>query len=208
MKQSCRPLLFAACLAALTLPAHAATIVGVGEPPGDDRGFNGTVGFEFTVNTANLTVTELGAWDEDSNGFTDSVIVGLWDTAATPNLLASVTLPAGMSGTLDDQTRFLALGSGNEVDLIQGDSYVLAANFDSDTLKDNAPSGSAATYFSSDFTFEQARWEGGSGLNFPTNTTGDDEFFGANMTVVPEPSTTLLMLGSLGLLTLRRSRRS
>lgn len=180
-----------------TLSSEASLIVDPGEPPGDDRAFGGTAGFEFTVDSAGLIVTELGAWDDGVDGFIDDVTVGLWDTAATPNLLASVTLSAGTSGTLNDQTRFLALAPGDEVALVQGNSYVLAANFGSDNFKDDAPSGSAATYLSSDFTFDQARFDIGSGLNFPGSTTGDDEFFGANMvTVIPEPSTGI----ALGLL--------
>jgi len=186
--------------------AGAATVVGVNEPPGDDRDFTGTVGFTFDVDTAGLTVTELGAWDQDADGFANDVIVGLWDDLG--NELARVTL-SGTNGALDGETRFLALGSGNEVNLVQGDTYVLGARYVAgDTFKDDAPAGSVSSYFSSDFTFGQARFLSGMAFGYPTSATGDEEFFGANMRVVPEPATALLLVVGLGMLSFLRRCRS
>jgi hypothetical protein len=186
---------------------NAITIVGPGEPPGDDRAFAGTAGFTFTVDSA-YTVTELGAWDKGEDGFTGDVTVGLWADDATPTLLASVTFDTNNTGTLVDQTRFLALGAGNEVALAPSTDYVLAAYFASGpTFKDDAPAGSVDTYFTSGFNFGEGRFNTtNTGLNFPSSDTGGEEFFAANMTLIPEPAASALILAALGLLMIRRRR--
>src|SRR6266487_2786121 len=66
---------------------------------GDRTGSNNspTVGWAFTL-SSQVSVTQLGLFDFDGNGFDTSHIVAIWTSTGT--LLEQVTIPSGTSGTL------------------------------------------------------------------------------------------------------------
>lgn len=159
---------------------------------GTPNGATYTVGYDFTVGSEPLLVTELGIWDQGQDGLSNQHIVGLWDTSG--DLLASLTIPAGTSSTLDGQFRYESLAS--PVFLTANSDFIIGASYvsgDADTFL------VARTFENADPIFNAAVTPGGerfgaapSTLTFPSYSGGAPELgdFGPNMMfdVVPEPS--------------------
>lgn len=106
--------LVGAGLAALALPALAATAPGVDFTGAGLVGTNNavwTLGYKFTANTA-VNVVGLGNWNRDAGG----TRIGLWDSSQT--LLASATLtgsetPVGTADWLFARITPVALTAGS-----------------------------------------------------------------------------------------------
>jgi len=168
---------------------------------GTPNGATYTVGFDFTVGSAPLLVTELGIWDQGQNGLDNQHMVGLWDTSGL--LLTSLTIPSGTSSTLDGQFRYISLDS--PVLLAANSDFVIGASYisgDSDRFL------IARTYENANPIFDAAVTPGlerfgtdPSTLTFPSFSDGSPNLgdFGPNMmfTVVPEPSV-LCLIGLCG----------
>lgn len=108
-------------------PNNVACLVGAaGEATGSFTGpfqhFTG--GWEFTVQS-DLTVTSLGVYDCGDNGMTQSHQVGIWDKAG-PQLVTTVTIPAGSGSDLVDHFRHQTIPG---LTLEAGHSYVIAATY-------------------------------------------------------------------------------
>ena len=82
-----------------------------------------TIGYAFTTGQTALIVTSLGMWDENEDGFSSAVDVGLWDING--NLLGLVNVPSGTGGTLVGEFRYTDLASA--VTLDANTDYVLGA---------------------------------------------------------------------------------
>jgi hypothetical protein len=79
------------------------------------------LGFVFTTNVP-ITVTSLGYYDEDDDGFAADHVVGIYDGAG--NLITSITLDVGTSDTLSGGFRYHSI---TPIILPGGKTYVLAA---------------------------------------------------------------------------------
>lgn len=82
-----------------------------------------TCGFSFAP-TEDIQVTDLGQWDDASDGLGADAPVGLWTGAGV--LLASTTVPAGTAGTLVGQYRYVSIAP---VLLQAGQQYVIASAY-------------------------------------------------------------------------------
>ncbi|MEO1078303.1 MAG: DUF4082 domain-containing protein [Pseudomonadota bacterium] len=80
-----------------------------------------SLGYAFSSDTS-TTITALGFWDSNRDGFNEDHEVALWDSAGT--LLGSVDLTAGTGDTLIGDFRYANLTTA--VSLIAGATYFLA----------------------------------------------------------------------------------
>lgn len=192
----------AALLAVCGLSAWAAADVAVSL---DGTGGGGTPiglsihGWAFTVNDP-ITVTHLGLYDRDEDGFADDHPIGLWRRSDAA-LLASGTMSAGAGDPLILNFRYI---DTPDVALTVGEAYVLGYYSATDTADFVivAPNNLVVTP-------EITKDSGGlfevgfPALAMPTRATSDR--FGPNFQFVPEP-TTIGLLGLGALLMLRRRR--
>lgn len=173
-------------------------------------GSGGNAGFDFAVGSAPLSITALGLWDENGDGFSSEHVIGLWDNSG--NLLAKAVMQIGTGDPLIGEFRYAAVlipTVPGPVILSAGTTYVLGAAFldlDPDHFKLNL-SGDQAT-FDPAVTAGNARISSG-GFAFPDENFGPGSFVGPNaqFTVVPEPETAVLLVLGLvlgGFLFVRR----
>lgn len=186
-----------------------------GTTSGQSR-FGGETGFSFTL-TAPVEVTALGSLDLSyftfvPKGFEQDVIVGLFNLT-TSTELGRVVLPAGASGTLIDNFRYLHLPSpvtltpGATYEVINvvappltqfgGDGETLAATFTADPRFAN-------------ITFHATNANPGSPFTdvFPLVSPIGVSAFGANLLVtpVPEPATWGLLAIGFAFLAVKRRK--
>jgi PEP-CTERM motif len=164
---------------------------------------NQTVGWQFDVLTP-VVVSGLGWFDQGANGLGTAHTVGIW--APNGTLLTSVLVPAGTGAPLDGQYRIADIP---DILLPVGTGYIIGGeNFSSsdDRLVANALQVVDPRIHFVDATFSDV----GSGFVRPTSfSIADTGFEGPMATLVPEP-TTVLLIGT-GLVALgahaRRSRK-
>lgn len=191
-------------LLSLSSFAHGANLFDQLTTPNRNN-YTGTVGVNFTVGAANLSVTHLGFQDANLDGLASSHLVGIWDNSGT--LIASATIQSGTASTLVDNWRYESLAG--PVTLFAGLDYTIGGFVSNagDVWSDNG--GSASVTSSSDITVNQEVFVG-STFTRPTSIGGGDSLrwapANATFTSVPEPSSTALLgLGGLALL-LRRKK--
>jgi hypothetical protein len=120
--------------------------------------------FEFRAE-ADVTVSALGAWDDDLGGFAHAIPVGLYDSACQE--LASVTLPAGTAATLLGQYRYASIPP---VALSAGQSYRVAAVIQCDDFSPGFSSLADVTVHPAISGIETRRIAFGASLACPTET--------------------------------------
>lgn len=91
--------------------------------PESDSVFTDTVGYSFRVGSSFLSVTQLGVWDQNTDGLNRPNSIGLWDDAGS--LLGSVVIPMGQVAPLDGKFRYHPLSL--PVILSPNTVYVLGA---------------------------------------------------------------------------------
>jgi len=109
--RACFGSLVALAVLRLAAPAAASTIayqVPAGTP--GTQNFSGELGMEFNVLWP-VTVTELGVFDDGSDGLYRNLTAHLWDRTSTGTPLASLSFTPGDPGALVDGSRFKTLGS-------------------------------------------------------------------------------------------------
>jgi hypothetical protein len=175
--------------------------------------FNNT----FTANT-NLSVTELGVWDQGGDGLNIAHRAEVWDVT-TQSLLGSVSIPAGTTAPLGgqsttgtDQTsgfRFAPLGL--PIALVSGHGYSLQTYDFGDTNHagtDPYGDGGHTVTATSDITLVRTGFvfTAASGYHGDDSNV-DPDFFavGSFITAVPEPAS-IALIGAVALATLTRRR--
>jgi hypothetical protein len=192
-----------ALLGVLAGSAQAQTTGSPAVTPIDYAIFDGdgpwTLGYTFTADTP-LSVTALGAFDWEHDGFATSHEVGLWDENG--NLLASTAVASG--DTLVGDFRYKAISS---VTLAAGNVYYVgASNFG--TGDSYAYAGSVNTPWG--VTFLSSAYIQSNGLEFPPYLSGmQPGYFGGNLLVapVPEPETYAMLAAGLALVGLASRRK-
>lgn len=178
------------------------------------HGGNFTGGWDFTLNS-DVTVTDLGLWDGPqpgggtlSDGFADSHIVTIWTSTGT--LVASAIIPAGMSGMVVDDFRYVSIAP---TPLAAG-TYVIGGYFP--TNFDYLAAGASGITTAPEVIYGLSR--DGSGNAFPSDTDAPSGYFGPNFqfsstngAAVPEAGGTFVLLGialiAMGAFYLRISSR-
>ncbi len=95
--------------------------LGASGGSGGDFAWSQTNGWEFEVKQP-VTVTQLGVFDEDSNGLSIDIPVGIWNPAG--ELVASGIVPAGNRAKLEGQFRYVSI---DPVSLPSGRQYFIGA---------------------------------------------------------------------------------
>jgi len=213
-----------ACFALPAVSNAVPLVVDAGSEPVRNNGssnFGGVVGYRFTVDTDDIFLSQLGAWDGPGtasspnsgtvgDGLEEAAEVGFWRESDMA-LLASATVPVGTAGLLIDDFRYVPVP---QVELFQGVGYVIGTLVsDGGNAFVNSfepPEGDAE--FSNIITAVDSRFLAGGSLVFPTSDSGNpalDGFAGPNaiLTIVPEPASCTLMLFGLAPL-LKRGRRT
>lgn len=158
-----------------------------------------TLGYTFTADTP-LSVTALGAFDWEHDGFAASHEVGLWDENG--NLLASTAVVSG--DTLIGDFRYKAISA---VTLTAGNVYYVGAS----NFGDGDPygySGSIGTTWG--VVYGSSAYTQATGLEFPPYLSGmQPGYYGGNLLVapVPEPETYAMLAAGLGLIGLASRRK-
>ncbi len=166
-------------------------------------GGNRMIGWQFSV-TENIDVSALGWFDWNEDGLNRSHEVGIWNISGS-NLITSTTIPSGTVATLDSGFRYTSLTSS--VTLQTGQTYIIAGhdigNSGDPHVWDALLSGfnNQVNGFNVDarITLQDAVGSPAGSFSFPTGTIGDarQALMGPNLVIIPEPSTTVLMMGGM-----------
>ena len=178
---------------------------------------NGAWSLGWSFNVLNpFTVSQLGFYDDLTNGLTESHEVGLWDPFGS--LIASATVPAGTGSTLMGFFRMVNIAP---ITLAVGSDYRIAATTGGENYTYSPLNFS--TY--ADLQFVRSQYIRSSTLRYPTNSDAGIAYFGANLGIgevatlqeipdeiltstVPEPMSVLLVgTGLLGVAFVRRKKR-
>lgn len=196
------------------VPTIDAVLKTVDATVGNRDNFTGTVGFGFTLD-ADSKINALGYQDAGGDGLVLDHQVGLW-RLSDGALLASVVVPAGSTALLDDDWRYVEIGS--EIALVTGETYVVGAEVFSNSGDGwTDVNGDAADFMlaaglldvnptnlffrnafgpipNSDGGATDLRWAPGNAAFISTPS------------VVPEPTTGLLLVAGLSAIVSRRRR--
>ena len=191
-------LLTAAGLLAVA-PARAATL-GYTSTGGSADVNQGNIGLQFTPDQA-LLLDSLGVYDNGGDGLSVAREVDLW-RVADQVLLASVTVGAGLAGTLDGGFRFAAI---TPVLLTAGSLYRVSAVYVNGQGTDDKVFLSTPTAGPGVTLSPETYYIAGDTAAYPTSFDSNWRST-ANFTIVPEPGSALLVaLGTVGLLARRRN---
>ena len=171
-----------------------------------------TIGFQFKVNHDSEYATALGWWDESGDGLLAVHDVGLWSAAGV--LLGQVSVPAGTSGTLIGEYRYLVLDT--PVLLEVGEFYVLAGQTAANESLFHFDTPATTPLMHPNYDVVDGRFLETASLAFPTDMLTSQMWTNANMLTsadpsagtgppIPEPGTAVLL--GVGLLVLGRSGR-
>lgn len=206
-------------IAFATLSAsQAAVLISLNQAPATTAATTTFItGFRFTVGASDISVTRLGTLDLGTAGLSSSFNVGIWNSSLS--LVASATVPSG--GTPESQ--FIYANLGSPVTLSASQNYFIGSVATATGDNIGQAAGPLVTTFNSAVTpFATA-----SQRAFYSSTTGGAIFAtlatpgyassgfntypnaNADFTVVPEPSTALLVgAAAAGFLVIARRRRS
>lgn len=193
---------------------HAAISMAVAEPTGTVRTDNypyAGYGFFLPIG-ASIPVNQLGYWDQGGDGLANSHTVSVFKyidgTNKSYTLVASATVPAGTSATLEGGFRWVNLP---EITLTEdgqgGNYYVIMASHGVDAWTSGPSTGiTMNSSFGTITTAGALDFGGGVNANEINNSAGT-VFGGANFgySAIPEPS--IVLTGGLSLLAFSFTRR-
>jgi hypothetical protein len=167
-----------------------------------------TLGWQFTTNQQ-ISVTNLGIFDDSLNGLADRYQVGIWNSSGT--LLGTATVLSGTADPLVNQFRYASL-SGGPITLAAGQTFEIGALYLDGNDGLIFPGGATGFASAPFITFDQSSFIAGGTLSDPTSSLGTEpSYFGPNfeavaaVTATPEPSSLILFGTSiLGLIPFRR----
>lgn len=168
---------------------------------------NGMDGFDFTPNV-DLTVSALGWYDHNGDGFIRSHPVGIYVTSTQ----ALVAPAASILGTSDlDITTNFRYEAVVPFVLTAGTTYTLVGYGEGPVWDDYVNNPTGGVTFGPGIDFVRARSGSGNGLAFPTAASQvgivQDLYFGANFRYAAVPEPHIVGLLGLGVLVSFRSRR-
>jgi len=206
-----KKLVLAAAAALLMSGASALTVydtVGVSGFGGNDgnQNYGEMLGLDFTVNVAGLQVTELGAFNDDLDGITTNIMVGLYNLTTSTVVIAPISFngAAGLGTYLFKTVAPVALTLGDKYSVQAFGYNSTDENFNTNI---SGPNNFSNVQVTTPVTFNggagwltnnNSRYGGltmGTGIAFPHSST-----FGAGtlvVTQVPEPGALALMLAGL-----------
>lgn len=111
-------------VAASAAPINALEILG--DTITGNQAFTGPFGQDFRVNEA-ITISALGAFDSNADGFFSTITVSLYDFADTTSALATAVF-SGLAGSLEGQYRYQSI---TELSLAPGNYSVVAVGYSS-----------------------------------------------------------------------------
>lgn len=172
-----------------------------------------TFGWSFTTGNVPLSVTDLGFWDEGSDGLLGSHEVGIWDLT-TEILLGSTTVSSGTTDPIDG-AGWRYNSSSTPFVLAANTSYVIGALAisSSDEIGFLSPGTDADNITTAPeiSAFLTGRTSTANTFTFPDVPITAGRYFGPNFRFepVPEPSTAILFGGGLlGLAAFSRRRKA
>lgn len=173
---------------------------------------NYVLGMDFVVNSA-VTVTQLGSFDSNGDGFRNTIDVGIFDLGGS--LVGTSASLTGLVGTLINGSRFVPVVP---FVLDPGTYSIVAAGYTTTgsgtDLSGNTGLGGITAFNSVGGALslvpQGGRWDNGTTFALPTTNSGgypqSDPVFQAGTFAVPDGGSTLMLLG-LGTLALGWIRR-
>lgn len=154
-------------------------------------------------------MTDLGVWDQNNDGLSESHLVTIWTSTGT--FVTSATVPSGTSGALVDEFRYLSIAPTL---LLAGD-YVIGAYYGAPA--DIVAADAVSITTASGVTYTGSRAGAGSALPPGDAFVFSNAYFGPNFQftteldgrLVPDASSTwmLMLLGLTGAFGLNFLRR-
>ena len=148
------------------------------------QGFTGRLGMRFSVNSP-ISVTRLGAFDSDQNGFNSTITVAIVDAAGTvvvPSTGTPLTL-TGFIGTYNGP--FQMVGGFTPVTLTSGDYTVVAFGYGPSEFNGNTNFGSSVAPTNDGgglITHIDSPWDNTAAMGVPTNVHSIGGFHAGNFT--------------------------
>ena len=160
-------------------------------------------GWSFNV-IQSILVTDLGLYDEGSDGFIADHEIGIFD-ATSGSLLVSGTVNAGTGNVLDGNFRYVDVAN---TWLNPGTDYVLGF-YSAGSGEDQVIIDPVSVMFAPEVNYLESRWNVSGGFDMPGNSAGNDYRIGPNFrfSTIPEPaSASLLAVGAFVVASRRRRR--
>ena len=200
MKKICFYIVFLASML-VNVSLQASPIVTSFDNPSVFFSQGHTLGYAFSSDSS-ISITGLGFYDSNLDGFTSAHQVGLWDHVGT--LLGQVDLSAGTGDILIDNFRYADLSSS--INLVAGATYFLAGT----TVSDDWVYQASNIVMDTGINYLGSYYATGAFV-FPTNSAISREYMTVNAitssVAVPEPtSIVLLAIGLVGFGLSRRNR--
>ncbi|RYD42520.1 MAG: PEP-CTERM sorting domain-containing protein [Verrucomicrobiaceae bacterium] len=188
-----------AATAITTGATQAAISMAVGEPTGTIRSDNyAYAGYGFFLSPGStVQINQLGYWDNDSDGLSNSHVVSVFkyvaDSFKSYTQIASTSIPSGTGATLENGYRWVSIPELTLTENGQnGNYYVIMASHGGDAWTTGLGSGAPMDISFGTLTANGALDFGGGPNSDEINSTLNTVYGGANFGyAVPEPSVAL-----------------
>lgn len=207
--------LMLAAAAAVSMIAPQAMAQGgySASPLNGNQSYGDNLGLDFNVVSGPVWITSLGAFDDDNDGITSNVRVGIWDIT-NASWVVPLTSFLGQTAASGNAYAFLSitptlLGPGNYSVIAIGHNGA-NLNFNTNISGQNNASPINFNDLGGRLVDVGSRYGGGANPNAATIFAPKSAFAGGTfVAVVPEPGTWAMMIGGFGLVgfSMRRRRK-